>query len=87
MHIPYIRICMEDNLKLVPITVEICDYAMQQEYGKLLAPYFDDPDTIFVISTDFCHWGKRFAYTKYNQEHGQIWQSIERMDREGMNLI
>ena len=38
------------------------DYAMQQEYGKLFAPYFDDPDTIFVISSDFCHWGKRFEF-------------------------
>jgi predicted class III extradiol MEMO1 family dioxygenase len=27
--------------------------------GKYLSQYFDDPNTLFIISSDFCHWGKR----------------------------
>lgn len=42
---------------------------------------------MFVISSDFCHWGKRFSYTPYNPEHGPIYKSIEHMDKEGMELI
>ena len=60
MHLPFIKKSLGDNFKLVPIMVGATDYAMQQEYGKLLAPYFDDEDTLFVVSSDFCHWGKRF---------------------------
>lgn len=36
-------------------------------YGALLAPYLDDPSNLFVISSDFCHWGMRFNYTHYKQ--------------------
>lgn len=34
-------------------------------YGSLLAPYLKDPQTLFVVSSDFCHWGTRFRYTHY----------------------
>jgi Memo-like protein len=36
-------------------------------YGEALASYLDDPGNLFVISSDFCHWGTRFNYTYYNQ--------------------
>ena len=32
-------------------------------YGQLLAKYADDPRTLFIVSSDFCHWGTRFHYT------------------------
>jgi predicted class III extradiol MEMO1 family dioxygenase len=32
-------------------------------YAKLLLPYFEQPGTVFVISSDFCHWGERFSFT------------------------
>lgn len=35
--------------------------ATEAMFGALLAPYFDSPENLFVISSDFCHWGKRFA--------------------------
>lgn len=36
-------------------------------YGQLLSKYLDDPANLFVISSDFCHWGQRFGYTFHNQ--------------------
>lgn len=30
-------------------------------YGKALAEYMADRSNFFVISTDFCHWGTRWA--------------------------
>lgn len=50
-------------------------------YGQLLAPYLADPSNLFVVSSDFCHWGQRFRYTYYNQQCGQIHQSIEALDK------
>ncbi len=37
------------------------DVPKQEYYAKILLKYFEDPNTIFVISSDFCHWGKRFV--------------------------
>jgi predicted class III extradiol MEMO1 family dioxygenase len=37
--------------------------------GELLAPYLSDPGTLFIISSDFCHWGSRFNYQWQQQSH------------------
>jgi AmmeMemoRadiSam system protein B len=37
----------------------------ESHFGKLLAPYLQDPSNAFVISSDFAHWGARFRYTYY----------------------
>lgn len=50
-------------------------------YGKIFAPYLADPQTLFVISSDFCHWGQRFRYTYHDKSHGQIYKSIENLDK------
>lgn len=60
---------------------------MADKYGKIFQKYFDDPGNVFVFSSDFCHWGSRFKFTYYNKEDGQIWQSIEKLDGEGMIAI
>jgi predicted class III extradiol MEMO1 family dioxygenase len=49
--------------------------------------YLQQEGVAFVISSDFCHWGKRFSYTPYNPDLGPIHKSIEEMDKEGMQLI
>ncbi|RPD62986.1 UPF0103-domain-containing protein [Lentinus tigrinus ALCF2SS1-7] len=66
MHLPYVRKVFEGlDIKIVPILVGAIDYDKEVSYGKLLAPYLASKDTIFVISSDFCHWGQRFQYTFY----------------------
>jgi len=60
---------------------------MEGHYGALLQKYLDDPSNFFVISSDFCHWGKRFDYTYYDQTDGPIHKSIEALDRRGMEAI
>ena len=44
-----------------------------------------DEDTLLVISSDFCHYGKRFGYTP-NLTH-PIWQGIQQLDLEGFDAI
>ncbi len=64
MHLPYIRkIFQGQDIKLVPLMVGHVKESSFQAYGKILSKYFNDPKTLFVISTDFCHWGKRFKFT------------------------
>lgn len=50
---------------LVPILVGATTPSAERAYGALLAPYLADPSSVFIISSDFCHWGSRFSYTYY----------------------
>ena len=53
---------------LVPILVGALAYECEARYGRLLAPYLEDPATLFVVSSDFCHWGTRFGFTFHAKE-------------------
>lgn len=46
--------------KLIPLMVGSLNATSQDYYASILLKYFEDPLNIFVISSDFCHWGKRF---------------------------
>lgn len=88
MHLPYIaRVMGKRDFTIVPIMVGSVSKESEELYGKILAPYLQQEGVAFVISSDFCHWGKRFDYTPYNADHGAIHKSIEEMDKEGMQLI
>lgn len=75
MHCPYIYKMLSRSFEsedefppLIPILVGNTSAKVEKEYGKILAPYLADPTSIFVISSDFCHWGQRFSYTYYIPE-------------------
>jgi len=61
MHLPYIykvldlvgKVC---SVKVVPIMVGAINTNKEKAYGEVLAKYLRDPENVFVISSDFCHW-------------------------------
>jgi AmmeMemoRadiSam system protein B len=76
--------------------------ATERDYGRLLAPHLADPANLFVISSDFCHWGSRFRYTYYQPPSGSpknlrsasevqkdypIHESIKAVDFESMDAV
>ena len=71
MHLPYIYKMLSKNFEpgqfplLIPILVGNTSPTKEREYGDLLAPYLEDETSIFIVSSDFCHWGLRFSYTYY----------------------
>lgn len=90
MQLSYIAKVMENkkgNFKIVPVMIGNTSSDKEKMYGDMLAKYFERPNTIFVISSDFCHWGDRFSYTYYDSSLGEIWKSIEALDRNGMDII
>uniref|UniRef100_A0A914VQV5 Protein MEMO1 n=1 Tax=Plectus sambesii TaxID=2011161 RepID=A0A914VQV5_9BILA len=92
MQLPYIAKVMEsrrpDSWTIVPVLVGSLSSAKQAQYGKLFAKYLADPHNLFVISSDFCHWGHRFHFSPHEASSGlEIYQQIESLDREGMNAI
>jgi hypothetical protein len=69
MHLPYVRKVFEGmDINIVPVLVGAIDRDKEAAFGALLAPYFARSDTFCVVSSDFCHWGTRFAYTTYYSE-------------------
>lgn len=88
MHLPFIAKVMENHqFSIVPVLVGSLTSERENVYGKLFGRYLSDPSNLFVISSDFCHWGTRFHYTYYDKSWGQIYQSIEKLDETGMRLI
>ncbi|KAJ2629346.1 hypothetical protein H4R22_003373 [Coemansia sp. RSA 1290] len=104
MHLPYIYKIFEhkiDKIKLVPILVGNLSQADELYYGDMLASCLHPDENLFIISSDFCHWGHRFNYTYYKDDgasrrlsarqpppDGQaIWESIRQLDYKGMEVI
>ncbi|KAH0886179.1 hypothetical protein HID58_062275 [Brassica napus] len=88
MHLPYLaKVFQGHNVKVVPILVGSVSAASEAMYGELLARYVDDPKNFFSVSSDFCHWGSRFNYVRYDKSHGPIHKSIEALDQMGMDII
>lgn len=54
-----------DEVKVVPLMISHNSVNVDQELGRVLAPYLADPQNLFIVSSDFCHWGRRFSYTGY----------------------
>ncbi|KAA8899185.1 MEMO1 family [Sphaerosporella brunnea] len=70
MHLPYVyhllsRANKLSETKIVPIMVGAINSRKERAYGKALAQYLADEENVFVVSSDFCHWGTRFTYTHY----------------------
>jgi AmmeMemoRadiSam system protein B len=44
------------DISIVPIVVGNLNKEREAEYGRILAPYLTQPDVLFIVSSDFCHW-------------------------------
>ena len=89
MHLPYIAKIMEgcNRYTIVPILVGTLSASDELKYAGILQKYFDNPENLFIISSDFCHWGHRFSFQFHDERFSQIYRSIEWLDHEGMTLI
>ena len=72
----------KDDFTVVPVLVGHTSPDKELMYGKMFSEYLKDPENLFVISSDFCHWGKRFRYTYYDKSVGEIHESIEDLDKK-----
>ena len=95
MHIPYVRKAFEsrmgsqNDIKIVPLMVGQLEKESFREYAQELLPYFLDEKTLFVVSSDFCHWGKAFSFThRFSDfEEEDTYKSIEKLDKQAIDII
>lgn len=48
----------KDEFTIIPVLVGALSESKEQEFGKLFSKYLAEPSNLFVVSSDFCHWGK-----------------------------
>jgi AmmeMemoRadiSam system protein B len=83
----------QPTITVLPIMCGSLTTQDEIEYGKLLSPILHRPEVLTVISTDFCHWGRRFQYqptssgSSHNMQRMKIHEYIAHLDRQGMDLI
>jgi len=93
MHLPFIAKILKDSartesIQIVPIMVGHLSEHATSGYVAELRPFFEDQANIFVVSSDFCHWGKRFSFSVFDdREAPTICQFITQLDHTGMDLI
>ncbi|KAJ3169122.1 hypothetical protein HDU88_000914 [Geranomyces variabilis] len=82
-----------DIPNVVPILVGSISTTTETKFGEILAPYLADPSNLFIISSDFCHYGSRFAFTSLPNlevdggKEAPIHKRIEALDKQGMAEI
>lgn len=99
MQLPFLKYILRNAphvVKIVPIYVGSIIQNEERIFGRVLSKYFDDPASLFIISSDFCHWGHRFRFTPNEFPDCKpgctfppesINGKIEALDRQGMDLI
>ncbi|CAG9537608.1 unnamed protein product [Cercopithifilaria johnstoni] len=92
MQLPYIAKIMEkksrNSYSIVPVLVGSLSPSKQASYGKIFSKYLSDPKIVFVISSDFCHWGSRFRFMPHDSSTDvPIYEQIAAMDKQGMDAI
>ncbi|EAN31902.1 Memo-like family protein [Theileria parva strain Muguga] len=90
MHLPLLRfVFKKEPVKVVPIMVGDFSESLADELTSALVPYFNDERTLFVFSSDFCHFGSRFQFsiTGYESENKPLYEKIEMLDKRGIDLI
>ncbi|DBA91358.1 TPA: hypothetical protein ACH3X2_004003 [Trebouxia sp. C0005] len=89
LQMPFIMHIMRgQSFKLIPIMVGAISPDREALYGRLLGPFLDDPQNLFIVSSDFCHWGQRFGFTYHDiPKHGSISNSIQWLDQLAMDVI
>jgi len=73
MHMPYLYLRCEETFgspdkfpSIVPMLIGSNDGPEERAIGRALLPYLKDPTNAFIVSSDFCHWGRNFSYTVYS---------------------
>ena len=89
LHLPYIKKIFKDHdIGLVPIMFGELTYENEQYYGNILAPYLKDEDTLFIVSTDFWHWGKNYDFYPHDKTISEdINEYVAYLDKQGMDKI
>lgn len=90
MQFPLIsKIFGANSTKIVPILVgSFTDLNKRRSTADLILKSIPFENAIFIISSDFCHYGSRFDYTcKFSNNNISLNENISMLDRKGFNTL
>jgi AmmeMemoRadiSam system protein B len=70
---------------IIPVLVGNTSSNVEKQFGALFAPYLADPTSLFIVSSDFAHWGSRFRYTYYQPSNGDAVRKLNENNRQPSN--
>jgi len=74
MQYPFIK-CVLDmsgktDVNVLPIMIGSIRPTQERDFAQHLHKLLEDEGTFFVVSSDFCHWGRRFDFDPYDRCDG-----------------
>ena len=88
MELPFLKYIFDKKeFSIIPIIVGDNNYETNKKIAEILYELYEDKKTLFVISSDFCHWGRNFGYTLYDKKYDNIWESIQDLDKQALDII
>ena len=92
MHLPFLQRAavaagMASAPSVVPIVIGGATAKHHREIARAIAPLLRTPGTVLAVSTDFCHWGRRFEFTHGLEDRTKaVHESIRSLDMAGMSV-
>lgn len=80
-------LCPSRPVKIVPLLLGPFNLLKQKEYADYFIPLLKDPMNVFIFSSDFCHWGRRFDYCYRTGSDRYPYQSIQTLDERAMAIL
>jgi MEMO1 family protein len=88
MQLPYLRKVTEGrDVKVVPVVIGDLGKDRGEALGRIFAKWLGKEGVFFILSSDFCHWGKRFAYTRGAEKAPNIGDFVHALDQQGTMMI
>jgi AmmeMemoRadiSam system protein B len=88
MQYPLLKWVFGDRgVKLIPILVGCLNEEREKGVGTVLKPLIRSPRTLFVISSDFTHWGEIFRFTRMATARKPLSQQLKLHDEKAQNVI
>lgn len=85
--IDYLMALRKEPWTFVPILVGNLTPDKVRWYGKFLSKYLTDPDNLFIITSNFCHWGAKYDYQYWDKGYGSLSENIRHLDMKAMKTI
>lgn len=89
MQYPIIKYVFGDrDIQIIPFLVGSLNEQREDFISEYLKPYFNQERTLFIISTDFTHWGEYFHFTEYAiMKKRELGIQLELFDDKAINII
>lgn len=88
MQYPLIKYVFDENkVSIIPILVGSLSEELEEQIVPVIAPYIFDERTLFIISSDFTHWGEIFKFTGFANMHKPLSSQVQLFDDKAMNII